>query len=86
MAKRRLSEEELQRIDATYVASLPVADKDELMQACRASTDAPILVIQTDAQLIAAMAKHPILIERPVVRTRKGTRLCRPPERLRDIL
>jgi arsenate reductase (glutaredoxin) len=40
----------------------------------------------TDAQLIAAMAKHPILIERPVVRTRKGTRLCRPPERLRDIL
>jgi arsenate reductase len=39
-----------------------------------------------DAQLIAAMAKHPILIERPVVRTRKGTRLCRPPERLKEIL
>ena len=34
-----------------------------------------------DAALIAAMAKHPILIERPVVRGRKGTRLCRPPER-----
>jgi len=31
LAKRRLSEEELQRIDATYVASLPVADKDELI-------------------------------------------------------
>jgi arsenate reductase len=40
----------------------------------------------TDAQLVAAMAKHPILIERPVVRARKGTRLCRPPERLKDIL
>ena len=39
-----------------------------------------------DAQLIAAMAKHPILIERPVVRTKKGTRLCRPPERLKEIL
>jgi len=39
-----------------------------------------------DAALIAAMAKHPILIERPVVRARKGTRLCRPPERLKDIL
>jgi arsenate reductase len=39
-----------------------------------------------EAALIAAMHEHPILIERPVVRTRKGTRLCRPPERLREIL
>jgi arsenate reductase (glutaredoxin) len=41
---------------------------------------------KTDAELIAAMAEHPILIERPVVRTRKGTRLCRPPERVKEIL
>jgi arsenate reductase len=40
----------------------------------------------TDSELIAAMAKHPVLIERPVVRTRRGARLCRPPERLKDIL
>jgi arsenate reductase len=40
----------------------------------------------TDADLIAAMAKHPLLIERPVVRTRKGTRLCRPPDLLDEIL
>jgi arsenate reductase len=40
----------------------------------------------TDADLIAAMAKHPLLIERPVVRTRRGTRLCRPPDRLDEIL
>jgi len=40
----------------------------------------------TDAELIAAMVKHPILIERPVVRTGKGARLCRPPDRLKDIL
>ncbi len=39
-----------------------------------------------DAALIAAMHAHPILIERPVVRTPKGTRLCRPPERLHEIL
>jgi arsenate reductase (glutaredoxin) len=39
-----------------------------------------------EAALIAAMHERPILIERPVVRTRKGTRLCRPPERLREIL
>ena len=40
----------------------------------------------TAGALIAAMAKHPILIERPVVRSRKGTRLCRPPERVKEIL
>ena len=40
----------------------------------------------TDAELVAAMARHPLLIERPVVRTRKGTRLCRPPDRLKEIL
>src|ERR1700731_1729094 len=34
----------------------------------------------TDTALIAAMHAHPILIERPVVRAAKGTRLCRPPE------
>jgi arsenate reductase (glutaredoxin) len=41
---------------------------------------------KTDAELIAAMAEHPILIERPVVRTGKGTRLCRPADRVNEIL
>jgi arsenate reductase (glutaredoxin) len=41
---------------------------------------------KTDAELIAAMVAHPILIERPVVRTCKGTRLCRPAERVKEIL
>src|SRR4051812_7935578 len=40
----------------------------------------------SDTALIAAMTRHPILIERPVVHGRKGTRLCRPPERLKEIL
>lgn len=40
----------------------------------------------TDSELIDAMVRHPILIERPVVRTRKGARLCRPPDRLKEIL
>ncbi len=39
-----------------------------------------------DATLVAAMHEHPILIERPVVRATKGTRLCRPAERLEEIL
>src|SRR5262249_6018327 len=39
-----------------------------------------------DATLLAAMAEHPRLINRPVVRTPKGTRLCRPPETVLQIL
>ncbi len=39
-----------------------------------------------EADLVAAMAAHPALIERPVVRTNKGTRVCRPPERVIELL
>ncbi len=40
----------------------------------------------SDAELVDAMAEHPLLMERPVVHTKKGTRLCRPVERLQEIL
>lgn len=40
----------------------------------------------TDAQLIDAMLAHPILINRPIVITPMGTRLCRPSEQVLDIL
>lgn len=40
----------------------------------------------TDAQLLDAMLAHPILINRPIVTTPLGTRLCRPSERVLDIL
>lgn len=39
-----------------------------------------------DAALIAAMAEHPILIERPVVFGPEGAVLCRPKERIFDFL
>ncbi|WP_378942116.1 arsenate reductase (glutaredoxin) [Paracoccus sp. R86501] len=39
-----------------------------------------------DATLIAAMAEHPILIERPVVFGPQGAVLCRPKERIFDFL
>jgi arsenate reductase len=41
---------------------------------------------RSDAELVAAMVEHPILIERPVVLSPKGARLCRPPERVLEIL
>lgn len=40
----------------------------------------------TDDQLIDAMMEHPILINRPIVVTDKGARLCRPSERVLDLL
>lgn len=40
----------------------------------------------TDEQLIGAMLAHPILINRPLVVTPLGTRLCRPSEGVLDIL
>ncbi|MEI7087106.1 glutaredoxin-dependent arsenate reductase [Pectobacterium versatile] len=40
----------------------------------------------TDEQLIDFMLQHPILINRPIVVTPLGTRLCRPSERVLDIL
>lgn len=36
--------------------------------------------------LVDAVVKHPILMNRPIVVTLKGTRLCRPPELVLDIL
>src|SRR5690606_23244325 len=40
----------------------------------------------TDEQLIDFMLQHPILINRPIVITPLGTRLCRPSEAVLDIL
>ena len=40
----------------------------------------------TDDQLIDAMMEHPILINRPIVVTSKGVKLCRPSETVREIL
>lgn len=40
----------------------------------------------TDDQLIDLMIEHPVLINRPIVVTEKGARLCRPMDALREIL
>jgi arsenate reductase (glutaredoxin) len=40
----------------------------------------------TDDQLLEAMMAHPILINRPIVVTPKGVKLCRPSELVLDLL
>lgn len=40
----------------------------------------------SDADVLAAMHAEPALIERPLVETEKGVRLCRPQDVVREIL
>jgi len=40
----------------------------------------------TDDEVLDAMIEHPILIERPIVETSNGVRLCRPQDKVREIL
>lgn len=39
-----------------------------------------------DDKILDAMVANPILIERPLVETAKGVRLCRPQDKVREIL
>ena len=40
----------------------------------------------SDDEILDAMMEHPILIQRPLVETEKGVRLCRPQEEVRQLL
>ena len=40
----------------------------------------------SDAQIYTAVAAHPVLLNRPIVVTPKGAALCRPPEKVLELL
>jgi arsenate reductase len=40
----------------------------------------------SDEAILDAMIANPVLIERPLVETEKGVRLCRPQDKVREIL
>jgi arsenate reductase (glutaredoxin) len=40
----------------------------------------------SDEAILAAMLEHPVLVNRPIVCSPKGVRLCRPSERVLDLL
>lgn len=44
------------------------------------------LPLASDAEVLAAMEAEPKLIERPLVETEKGVRLCRPQDKVLEIL
>ncbi|QBM28024.1 MULTISPECIES: arsenate reductase (glutaredoxin) [Hydrogenophaga] len=41
---------------------------------------------RSDAEWLDLMVQHPVLVERPIVVTPRGTVLCRPKERLQEVL
>jgi len=44
------------------------------------------LAAENEAALLKAIAAHPILLNRPIVVTDKGARLCRPPDLVHELL
>ena len=48
--------------------------------------EAKALLDASDDVILDAMMAEPVLIERPLVETDKGVRLCRPQEKVREIL
>jgi arsenate reductase (glutaredoxin) len=60
-------------------------EKEKRWQELQAASGKPAAE-WSEGELVAAMAAHPVLMNRPVVTTPWGTRLCRPSEAVLDIL
>ena len=50
------------------------------------SAEGTALVEKTDDEIFAAMLADPSLVERPIVTSAKGARLCRPADRVLELL
>ncbi|MBQ0934871.1 arsenate reductase (glutaredoxin) [Ideonella paludis] len=64
---------------------LPVRELMRSKEAVYSELNLGDATLSEDA-LIAAIHAHPVLLNRPIVVTPKGTRLCRPPELVRELL
>jgi arsenate reductase len=80
---QRPSKEELRRLydQAGITPRQGLRAKERLAQELDLVTGAV-----SDDAILDAMVENPILIERPLVETDKGVRLCRPQEKVREIL
>jgi len=81
--KTPLSKAELKAL----IGKLGVPAKDVVRwKEKEAVAQAGISESDSEAALIAAMAAHPILLNRPIVITPKGAKLCRPSETVKELL
>jgi arsenate reductase len=81
--KTPLTRDELKAL----IARMGVAVKDVVRWKQKEAVDAAgISETSNDDTLLDAMAQHPVLMNRPIVVTPKGAKLCRPSETVAEIL
>jgi len=69
------------------LAAMGVAPRDILRERGTPAAELGLLDPETvDDVILAAMVQHPILVNRPIVVTPRGAALCRPSERVFDLL
>lgn len=67
-------------------ARMGVAPRDVLRVRGTPAEELGLVAGASDDSILTAMTEHPILVERPIVDGPNGARLCRPVERLQDLL
>jgi arsenate reductase len=80
--KTPLSKDQLKSL----IAKMGVAVKDVVRWKEAAVAQAGIDQNSSEDELLAAMAKYPILMNRPIVVTDKGAKLCRPGDQAAQLL
>jgi arsenate reductase len=72
---------------AVLLAAMGMAPRDLLREKGTPAAELGLLeAAASDEAIIAAMLAHPILVNRPIVVTPRGTKLCRPSEAVLDLL
>ena len=70
----------------TLLKAMGVKPRDVLRTRGAAPEAVTLVEGASDEAVLDAMVKYPGLVERPIVTTAKGTRLCRPVDRVQDLL
>lgn len=67
-------------------AAMGATPRDVLREKGTPAVELGLLNGASDEAIVEAMVEHPILVNRPIVVTPKGTRLCRPSEAVLELL
>ena len=69
------------------LAAMPARPRDILREKGTPAAELGLIdPAVSDAAILDAMVAHPILVNRPIVVTPKGVKLCRPSETVKDVI